>query len=101
VPRRPKSSSEPAPPSVDEKVDRRLKNPGLGFGLRNPQTSEVAYDKDELEFIQAIDEYKRKRQRNFPTWREVFHVFKSLGYRKERVPRVVVDVEALDEPDPE
>ena len=38
---------------------------------------------DELmEFVSAIDEYKRQNQRPFPTWSEVLQVLKSLGYRK-------------------
>jgi hypothetical protein len=33
-----------------------------------------------LEFIQAIDEYKRIHRRPFPTWSEVLEVLKGLGY---------------------
>jgi hypothetical protein len=35
-----------------------------------------------LAFITAIDEYKRKRGRAFPTWSEVLEVLKSLGYER-------------------
>ena len=35
-----------------------------------------------IEFIQAIDEYKRLQQRPFPSWSEVLEVLKSLGYTK-------------------
>jgi hypothetical protein len=35
---------------------------------------------DELEFITAIDEYKRTTGRNFPSWSEVLEVLKGLGY---------------------
>jgi len=35
---------------------------------------------DLVEFITAIDEYKRLNQRPFPSWGEVFSVLKSLGY---------------------
>ena len=37
---------------------------------------------DVLEFITAIDEYKRTHQRPFPTWSEVLEVLKSLGYQR-------------------
>jgi hypothetical protein len=40
------------------------------------------YSDEELEFLRAIEQYKRMYQRPFPTWREVLHVFKSLGWRK-------------------
>lgn len=35
-----------------------------------------------IEFILAIDEYKRLQQRPFPSWSEVLEVLKSLGYSK-------------------
>ena len=37
---------------------------------------------DVVEFIQAIDEYKRIHQRPFPTWSEVLDIIKDLGYLK-------------------
>jgi len=36
------------------------------------------------EFVSAIDEYKRQKQRPFPNWSEVLGVLKSLGYRRDR-----------------
>ena len=39
-------------------------------------------DKDVLEFIQAIDEYKRTEGRPFPTWSEILDVIKDLGYQR-------------------
>jgi len=35
-----------------------------------------------LEFITAIDEYKRLHRRPFPTWSEVLEVLKGLGYQR-------------------
>ena len=35
-----------------------------------------------LEFVLAIDEYKRINKRPFPTWSEVFEVIRYLGYRR-------------------
>jgi hypothetical protein len=35
-----------------------------------------------LEFIMAIDEYKRINERPFPTWSEIFEIVQYLGYRK-------------------
>ncbi|MBI4581834.1 MAG: hypothetical protein HY718_19210 [Planctomycetes bacterium] len=35
-----------------------------------------------LEFVLAIDEYKRVNNRPFPSWSEVFEVIQYLGYRK-------------------
>jgi hypothetical protein len=36
-----------------------------------------------LELVSAIDEFKRRNQRPFPTWTEVLGVLKSLGYSRE------------------
>ena len=35
-----------------------------------------------VEFITAIDEYKRKNQRPFPNWSEVLEIVKALGYTR-------------------
>jgi hypothetical protein len=37
---------------------------------------------EEMEFINAVNAYKQKHSRPFPTWSEVLHVVKALGYRK-------------------
>ena len=37
---------------------------------------------DVLEFIHAIDTYKRTHQRPFPNWSEVLEILKSLGYSR-------------------
>ena len=38
---------------------------------------------DEVEFMKAMDDYKRKSGRMFPTWSEVLEVVRSLGYVKQ------------------
>ena len=42
---------------------------------------------EQFEFLMAIDEYKRKNTRPFPTWTEVLEVIKALGYRKVAKPQ--------------
>jgi hypothetical protein len=58
-----------------------LTGAGLPTG-ENPTTSEIDYGADELEFLKAVDRYKRERHRPHPTWREILKVLVSLGYRK-------------------
>ena len=41
---------------------------------------------DLLEFVKAMDEYKRVNDRPFPSWSEVFEVIHYLGYRKVAEP---------------
>ncbi len=40
------------------------------------------YTPDQLEFMQAIDRYKRAHRRPFPAWSEVLDVLLALGYKK-------------------
>jgi hypothetical protein len=49
------------------------------------------YSDEEWEFMQAMERYKRTKQRPFPTWREVLGVLKELGYRKVASDSRVVD----------
>ena len=48
----------------------------------DPTTCERDYSHEELEFMQAMQEYKMKSGRMFPTWSEVLEVLRSLGYEK-------------------
>jgi hypothetical protein len=40
---------------------------------------------EEVEFIRAIDRYKRKYNRPFPSWSEILLVVKELGYTKDAI----------------
>lgn len=57
-----------------EKVNRRRQI--------DPTTCERDYTDTEVEFMNALDEYKRKSGRMFPTCSEVLEVIHSLGYVK-------------------
>ncbi len=48
----------------------------------DPTTCERDYSFDEIEFMNAIDDYKRVSGRMFPTCSEVLEVVKKLGYEK-------------------
>jgi len=48
----------------------------------DPTTCERDYTHDEVEFMHALDAYKRASGRMFPTCSEVLEVIKSLGYQK-------------------
>jgi hypothetical protein len=49
----------------------------------DPTTCERDYTSEEIEFMRAMDEYKRRAGRQFPTWSEVLEVLKSLGYKRD------------------
>jgi hypothetical protein len=48
----------------------------------DPTTCERDYTEVEVEFMNALDDYKRKSGRMFPTCSEVLEVIRSLGYVK-------------------
>ena len=48
----------------------------------DPTTCERDYTEKEVEFMNALDDYKRKSGRMFPTCSEVLEVIRSLGYVK-------------------
>jgi hypothetical protein len=48
----------------------------------DPTTCERDYNNDEIEFMKAMDQYKRDNRRPFPTWSEVLEVLRAMGYRK-------------------
>jgi len=51
----------------------------------DPTTCERDYEAEEVEFMQALDHYKRTSGRMFPTCSEILEVVKSLGYRRDPV----------------
>ena len=48
----------------------------------DPTTCERDYNNEEIEFMKAMDQYKRDNRRPFPTWSEVLEVLRAIGYRK-------------------
>ena len=58
----------------------------------DPTTCEREYTDQEVEFMHAMDEYKRNSGRMFPTCSEILEVMSKLGYRK------VADAEAVYQP---
>lgn len=56
----------------------------------DPTTCERDYNGGEIEFMRAMDEYKRRSGRQFPTWSEVLEVIYSLGYRQVAEPTEIL-----------
>jgi hypothetical protein len=48
----------------------------------DPTTCERDYTADELEFMQALERYKKSSGRKFPTCSEILEVVRSLGYQR-------------------
>lgn len=48
----------------------------------DPTTCERDYNDAEIEFMQALDDYKRASGRMFPTCSEILEVLMKIGYQK-------------------
>ncbi|MCA9180425.1 MAG: hypothetical protein KDA51_03210 [Planctomycetales bacterium] len=48
----------------------------------DPTTCERDYNTDEIDFMQALDAYKRSSGRMFPTCSEILEVVRGLGYAR-------------------
>jgi hypothetical protein len=72
-----------------EKVNRRRQI--------DPTTCEREYTDVEIEFMHALDRYKRSSGRMFPTCSEILEVIRDLGYVKVDQPGMV-DAPHDDEP---
>ena len=83
----PAEAAAAAPTVERRKVQRRRQI--------DPTTCERDYSELEIEFMQAMDEYKRASGRMFPTCSEILEVLINMGYRK------VADAQALYNPNAE
>ena len=81
-----KVEEESAAPKLErrEKVNRRRQI--------DPTTCERDYTDTEVEFMNALDDYKRKSGRMFPTCSEVLEVIHSLGYVKVAAGQITTPV---------
>jgi hypothetical protein len=61
-----------------EKVSRRRQI--------DPTTCERDYTDDEVEFMHALDKYKRTSGRMFPTCSEILEVLRDMGYARVNRP---------------
>ena len=53
----------------------------------DPTTCEREYSEQEIEFMHALDEYKRLSGRMFPTCSEILEVLHKMGYRQVAEPQ--------------
>ncbi len=87
--RRDVGSRSPAIETNYDGPDRRTTSRKVKVERRrqiDPTTCERDYQPEEIEFMRAMDDYKRRSGRQFPTWSEVLEVIRDLGYRKVAEP---------------
>ena len=79
-----------------KKADRRANKPDAKASVKpekerrkvsrrrqiDPTTCEREYNEQEVEFMRAMDDYKRTSGRMFPTCSEILEVLSKIGYRQ-------------------
>lgn len=81
--RRSNSSEDRRKASIQVAVERRQQERRVKVPRRrqiDPTTCEREYNDDEIEFMHALDAYKRTSGRMFPTCSEILEVIRDLGY---------------------
>jgi hypothetical protein len=84
------TTAEPLEEWIDARATaqaRRAANARQVSGRRrfvDPTTCERDYSREEIEFMQAMEQYKKDSGRMFPTWCEVLEVMLKIGYRKDK-----------------
>jgi hypothetical protein len=69
------------PVAVERRKNERRKVPRRR--QIDPTTCERDYTDAEVEFMNALDDYKRRSGRMFPTCSEILEVLRDLGYQKQ------------------
>jgi hypothetical protein len=80
-----RTSGERRKATVAVAVERRVTERRVKVNRRrqiDPTTCERDYTDAEIEFMHALDKYKRASGRMFPTCSEILEVLRALGYEK-------------------
>src|SRR5436190_10850451 len=77
------------PVAIERRSGKDRREQGERRRQIDPTTCERDYTNDEIDFMKAMDQYKRDNRRPFPTWSEVLEVLRALGYRKVAEPSMM------------
>ena len=62
-----------------------------GYTAYSPSLDGSEMKHDEWEFVLAMAGFQRRFGRRYPTWREILHVLRCLGYRKVAEPVAICE----------
>ena len=74
-PRAKKSRGKPSPGTRTSSRSAKRRSPKVSVN-----TDQEQLELERVEFLRAIDRYKRKTGKSFPTWTEVLDVLRSIGW---------------------
>jgi hypothetical protein len=63
-------------------AERRTGKPGVAHHRGDPGTSDRLYSPEEERFLRAVDAWRARTARPFPTACDFLAILKSLGYRE-------------------
>jgi hypothetical protein len=72
-------AEERARRAVNARKTRGLKTDGRG----HPTTTDIDYTEAETEFFMAVDAWKNRTGRRFPTLGEILMIARSIGYHQD------------------
>jgi hypothetical protein len=55
---------------------------GTRAGRHHATSCDAEFDEEEVAFLRAMDDYKRRSGHPFPTWTEALGVLRAMGYRR-------------------
>ena len=64
------------------------KGAGIRRSSHRVQSEDGEYTDETLEFVTAIDKFKRLNNVVFPTWTQIYEIILALGYRKSAPARI-------------
>lgn len=73
---------QPAPAFIDRRQNKGGRRPDGGPERRQFRDAHSSECYEAIELGEAIDRYKLEHRRRFITYEELYHVIRSLGYRK-------------------
>jgi hypothetical protein len=77
------------PVAIERRSGKDRRDQGERRRQIDPTTCERDYSDEEIDFMKAMDQYKRENRRPFPTWSEVLEVLRALGYRRVAEPSIM------------
>jgi hypothetical protein len=77
------------PVAIERRSGKDRRDQGERRRQIDPTTCERDYSDEEIDFMKAMDQYKRDNRRPFPTWSEVLEVLRALGYRRVAAPSIM------------
>src|SRR5262245_29769553 len=81
------------PVAVERRSGKERRERGERRRQVDPTTCERDYNDDEIQFMKAMDQYKRANRRTFHTWSEVLEVCRALVYRKVAEPTALPGIQ--------